>query len=369
MITDQREMRSGEDRLDPAQVLADARRIRGAGHWRRARARLRESRTARWSQRFLAVAVLLSLLTPLLPLPSPTALDLRALPRPPVGPWVQVGGNGFRREYWELSAVDSALVDAREALFGRWQTGPYLGTDSKGRDLLSRILWGSRTSLLVALAATACSLLIGVTYGAFAGLIGGRTDRLMMRLVDVLYSLPFVFLVIFVLALLDAWLDEAGGASRELVFYALVGAVTWLTMARVVRGQVLALKNAEFVQAARAMGASNSHIVFRHLVPNLLSVVIVYLTLTIPSILLVEAFLSFLGLGIQPPRVSWGLLAADGVEAINPLHSFWWIVVWPAVAMGSTLLALNLLGDGVRDALDPRGRAGDTDRPAPGPGA
>ncbi len=356
MIKDWREMSPESERLDTATVLSDAKRIRGTGHWHEARARLAASRSSRWALRFLVAALVLSLLTPLLPLPSPAALNLRSLPRAPVWPWQQLGGNGFRREYWELSALDSGLVDLRQTLFGSWQTGSWLGTDAKGRDLLSRILWGSRTSILVSLAATACSLLIGVTYGAFAGYLGGRTDRLMMRVVDVLYSIPFVFLVIFVLALLDGWLDESASFDREVVFYALVGGVTWLTMARIVRGQVLALKNAEFVLAARALGASTSHVVFRHLVPNLLSVVIVYLTLTIPSIMLFEAFLSFLGLGIQPPRVSWGLLAADGVEAINPLHSFWWIVLWPSIAMGSTLLALNFLGDGLRDALDPQGR-------------
>jgi oligopeptide transport system permease protein len=301
----------------------------------------------------------MSLTAPLLPLPSPVALKLAVEPRSPIAPWTELGEHGFAREYWHLNAFDSALVDVH--VFGDWQTGPWLGTDSKGRDLLSRIVWGSRTSLLAALAATACSLLIGVTYGAFAGLAGGRTDNLMMRAVDVLYSVPFIFLVIFLITIMNAYraeLVERFGIDRELVFYAVIGAVYWLTMARVVRGQVLALRDREFIQAARVLGASTPRILFAHILPNVLSVVIVYLTLTIPAVMLFESFLSFLGLGIEPPKVSWGLLAVDGTEAINPIRIYWWLVVWPSAAMGSVLLALNILGDGLRDALDPKLRNG-----------
>lgn len=261
--------------------------------------------------------------------------------------------------YWELGAVDRGLLAARARLFGLGQTGNWLGTDPQGRDLLARILWGSRTSILVALMAAATSLLIGVTYGALSGYLGGRIDNLMMRIVDVLYSVPFIFIVIFLITVVNEYrveLEDSYGIDREVVFFVVIGAIYWLTMARVVRGQVLALKHSEFIQAAHVMGASTPRILFLHLVPNVLSIVIVYLTLTIPAVMLFEAFLSFLGLGIEAPKVSWGILAKDGTEAITPLDTTWWLVVFPAVAMGSTLLALNVLGDGLRDALDPKQR-------------
>jgi len=261
-----------------------------------------------------------------------------------------------RAGYWKLSRFDELLLGLRFRLFGFWQTGPWFGTDAKGRDLLSRVVWGSRISLQVAFAATLCSLLIGVTYGALAGYLGGRVDNLMMRLVDVFYSIPFIFLVIFVISLLNEYRSDLNdiGIDYIAIFYVVIGLVYWLTMARVVRGQVLSLRNQEFIEAARVLGASTPRILFTHLVPNVLSIVIVYLTLTIPAIMLFEAFLSFLGLGVEPPRVSWGLLALDSAEAIFPIKTFWWLVAWPALAMGSTLLALNVLGDGLRDALDPK---------------
>ncbi|MCL4136315.1 UNVERIFIED_CONTAM: hypothetical protein GTU68_003343 [Idotea baltica] len=242
------------------------------------------------------------------------------------------------------------MVETRVAIFGDWQTGPWLGTDGKGRDILARIIWGSRTSILVSLAAAFCSLAIGVTYGALAGYLGGRVDNLMMRIVDILYSIPFIFLVIFLITIVNEYraeLEDNYGIDRE------------TTMARVVRGQVLSLRNQEFIEAARVLGASTARIVFVHLVPNVLSIVIVYLTLTIPAVMLFEAFLSFLGLGIEPPKVSWGILAVDGSEMVNPVRLYWWLVIFPAGAMGATLLALNLLGDGLRDALDPKMRGRD----------
>jgi oligopeptide transport system permease protein len=345
------------ERSEADRSLARAIELRGESLWSDAWRRLMSHRAAAWCLRFLAVFAIASIAAPLFPLPSPVALNLQTEPEPPVAPWVELGDHGFVREYWRLNAIDSAAVDLRQWIFGDWQTGHWLGTDSKGRDLLSRIVWGSRTSMLVALMATACSLLIGVTYGAFAGLVGGRVDNLMMRLVDVLYSIPFIFLVIFLVTIVNAYrseLEQRFGIDREVVFYFVIGAVYWLTMARVVRGQVLALRKREFVEAARVLGASTPRILFVHVVPNVLSIVIVYLTLTIPAVMLFEAFLSFLGLGIEPPKVSWGLLAVDGTEAINPLRIYGWLVVWPAAAMGSVILALNILGDGLRDALDPK---------------
>lgn len=341
---------------DPEGLLVEALRDRGEGPWTAAWSRLRKNRLAWWSLRFLCALVALSLAAPLLPLPSPKAMPLIAQAHEPVLPWSVPGKGEFQDDYWELGPIDRGLVAVRMMIFGKWQTGPWLGTDSKGRDLLARIIWGSRTSLLVALAAATVSMVIGVAYGAIAGLKGGKTDRLMMRLLDVLYSLPFIFVVIFVLAILNAPRRnlEEPLVDREHVFFLLIGAVYWLTMARVVRGQVLSLRKREFVEAARVLGASTPRILFAHIVPNVLSIVIVYLTLTIPAVMLFEAFLSFLGLGIEPPKVSLGLLAVDGTEAINPLRIYWWLVVWPAAAMGSVLLALNVLGDGLRDALDPK---------------
>ena len=275
---------------------------------------------------------------------------------------VRLEGAGYEDGYWPFTGLvgdfDDMLIEARIAIFGSWQTGNWMGTDSKGRDLMSRIVWGSRTSILVALIASACSLLIGVLYGAFSGFVGGRVDNLMMRIVDILYSIPFIFVVIFLITMVQGLAEARPDLEidRELIFFLVIGAIYWLTMARVVRGQVLSLKNTEFIEAARVMGASTLRILLTHVVPNVLSIVIVYLTLTIPAIMLFEAFLSFLGLGVEPPKVSWGLLAVDGTQVINPIKSYWWLVVFPALAMGSTLLALNVLGDGLRDALDPKMR-------------
>jgi len=328
-----------------------------ASPWRDARRRLLRDRPARISLLVLGLIGATSLAAPLLPLPSPVALDLALEPSAPVAPWAEFGRGGWSPEaYWKLSPPDQALLGLREAIFGDWQTSNWLGTDARGRDLLSRIVWGSRTSIQVALAATLCSLLFGVTYGAFSGLVGGRTDNLMMRAVDVLYSVPVIFLVIFLISALGEYRTRlaAHGIGHMTVFYLVIGGVYWLTMARVVRGQVLVLRETDFIQAARALGASRVRILIRHLLPNVLPVVVVYLTLTIPSVMLFEAFLSFLGLGVEAPMVSWGTLAVDGVEGINPIRPFWWLALWPSLAMGTTLLALGILGDGLRDALDPR---------------
>jgi oligopeptide transport system permease protein len=224
-----------------------------------------------------------------------------------------------------------------------------MGTDNAGRDQLARVLQGGQISLFVGIISTLVSLLIGVTYGATAGYIGGRVDNVMMRFVDVLYSLPYVILVI---VLLSMFRSQTPRGQLTLLFVA-IGSVSWLTMARIVRGQVLSLKNQEFVMAARATGVSGTRIIFRHLIPNTLGPVIVYATLTIPQIMLTEAFLSFLGFGVQAPLSSWGSLAAEGVQNIA---IFPWQLIFPGVTMALTLFSLNFLGDGLRDALDPQMR-------------
>ena len=260
--------------------------------------------------------------------------------------------------YPNLNWLSRWMVRVRYRLFGEWSLGPVCGRDEFGRDILSRVFWGARISIIVGLVATFVSLLIGVSYGAVAGYVGGWVDDVMMRLVDVLYSIPFIFVVIFIITILSQE-DikrklESHGIDRITIFYFLVGAIYWLTMSRVVRGQVVSLRNEQFVESARAMGARQSRIIFRHILPNLLSVVIVYLTLTIPRVMLFEAFLSFLGLGVEPPDVSWGLLANEGIKVITPLKIYWWLILYPSAALGITLFALNFLGDGLRDALDPK---------------
>jgi oligopeptide transport system permease protein len=218
----------------------------------------------------------------------------------------------------------------------------WLGTDPLGRDLLTRILYGGRVSLLVGVAATSVSLLIGVLYGAIAGFAGGRLDSFMMRVVDVLYALPFTIFVIILMVFF--------GRNFILLFLA-IGAVEWLTMARIVRSQVLSIREKEYIEAARVLGYSTSRIILRHVLPNTLGPVIVYVTLTIPQVMLVEAFLSFLGLGVQPPMSSWGILIREGVET---MEEFPWLLLFPSIALSLTLFSLNFLGDGLRDALDPR---------------
>ena len=239
----------------------------------------------------------------------------------------------------------------------------WLGTDTLGRDLLARLLFGGRISIMVGLVASFVALAIGVTYGAVAGFFGGKTDMVLMRIVDILYALPFTIFVILLMVFLkdpmqqvDAWLAahslaNVQGIGKILLLFAAIGAVEWLTMARIVRAQIMSVKKMEFIEAARSLGYSRTRIIFRHMIPNILGPVIVYTTLTIPAVMLLESFLSFLGLGVDAPMSSWGTLIKDGAEK---MEEFPWLLVFPGAVFSLTLFSLNFLGDGLRDALDVR---------------
>ncbi len=278
---------------------------RGTSLWRDAWRRLRRNRMAVASGSFLLLLGVITLLAPVLPgIRDPELQNL------------------------QLGATAPSFAH------------PF-GTDILGRDLLARVAHGGRISILVGLVATLVSFGVGVGYGAAAGYFGGRVDNLMMRFVDVLYSLPYMFLVILLMVYF----------SRSLVMlFVALGFVQWLTMARIVRGQVLSIKQNEYVEAARSMGTGHFAIIFRHVVPNTLGPIIVYATLTVPAVMLQEAFLSFLGLGVQPPQASWGTLVNDGARVIA---FFPWLSLFPGLALALTLFCLNFLGDGLRDALDP----------------
>jgi oligopeptide transport system permease protein len=239
------------------------------------------------------------------------------------------------------------------------------GTDINGRDGLSRVVQGARISLIVGACGAFVSFLVGTTYGMISGYFGGRLDELMMRVLDILYGIPRLLLIIIAVFVFDPplrhWLEAQNliwlvGYSRIILLVITLGLNEWLSLARIVRGQVLSLKQQQFVLAARAVGQSHTKIIVRHLFPNLVGIVTVYLTLTIPAVILDESFLSFLGLGIQAPQSSWGMLLSEGANVINPVRSYWWLLLFPALAMSLTLVALNFLGDGIRDALDPRQR-------------
>lgn len=237
--------------------------------------------------------------------------------------------NTFQEQNLELGATSPSLQH-------------WLGTDTLGRDMFARVLYGGRISLAVGLSATLVSLTIGVVYGAVAGFFGGKTDAIMMRLVDIMYALPFTIFVILLMVFF--------GRNIILLFVA-IGAVEWLTMARIVRGQILSLRKQEFIEAAYALGLGKRRIIFRHMIPNVMGPVIVYTTLTIPAVMLLEAFLSFLGLGVQPPMSSWGSLIKEGADK---MEEFPWLLVFPGTVFALTLFSLNFLGDGLRDALDVR---------------
>jgi oligopeptide transport system permease protein len=299
--------------------------VRGTSLWRDAWKRLLKNKLAVFGMIVVAFIIVASL----------------------IGPPIIAAVTGFTYDYMPPGQQQSfPPFTAADGSFS-W-THP-MGTDNEGRDILARVLQGGRISLAVGFISTIVSLLIGITYGASAGYLGGKIDDVMMRIVDVLYAIPYMMVVIVLLAFFG------GQTPLKQIFllFAALGAVSWLTMARIVRGQVLSLKNQEFVLAARATGVPVPKIIFRHIVPNVLGPVIVYATLTIPQVMLSEAFLSFLGLGVQAPYASWGSLAALGIPNISV---FPWQLIFPGVTMALTLFSLNFLGDGLRDALDPQMR-------------
>ena len=289
---------------EPVDLLEHAEQ--GASLWRDAWQRLRKNKMAVGGGITLLLFILMALLTPWL---APYSYEAQNL---------DLGASPPSAAHW-------------------------LGTDVFGRDVLTQVMYGGRVSLAVGFIATAVALLIGVTWGAVAGYVGGRVDAVMMRIVDILYALPFmIFIVLFMVVF---------GRNVLLLFLA-IGAVEWLTMARIMRSQVQSLRQQEFVEAAISLGLSPAAIIRRHVIPNALGPIIVYTTLTIPSVMLLEAFLSFLGLGIQPPQTSWGLLISYGAET---MEEYPWLLIFPGLALTTTLFSLNFLGDGLRDALDVRG--------------
>ena len=275
---------------------------------------LKQNKAALFSFVTMSAMVVLVILGPLL---SPFAID--------------------QTDWYQLSAKPS------------FSSGHIFGTDDLGRDLFVRVMYGGRISLMVGLVATMVSVFIGVSYGAISGYLGGKTDAIMMRVVDVLYAMPFLFFVILLMVFF--------GRSILLIFIA-IGAVNWLDIARIVRGQTLNIKGKEFVDAARAGGVSNIKIVFKHIVPNLLGLVVVYVALTVPQVILVESFLSFLGLGVQEPMTSWGALVNQGAKQMETSP---WMLVFPGLFLATTLFCFNFIGDGLRDALDPRDRTRQND--------
>jgi oligopeptide transport system permease protein len=294
---------------DKLASMADDLGTEGRSLWEDARRRLFRNRAAVVSMIILGIITVLAVIGPFF---SPHPFD---------------------EIYWERMGIPPEITNSH-----------WFGTDSIGRDLFVRTMYGARVSLMVAFLATGVSLIIGVTYGATAGYFGGRLDGLMMRFVDIMYSMPFMFFVIILMVIF--------GRNIFLIFLAL-GAVEWLTMARIVRGQTLNVRNKEFIEAAVASGVPTWGVISRHVIPNVLGPVIVYLTLTIPQVILIESFLSFLGLGVQEPLTSWGVLISDGAKEMETAP---WMLVLPAFFLAATLFCFNFIGDGLRDALDPKDR-------------
>jgi oligopeptide transport system permease protein len=316
---------------DTEEAVVAAERIQGRSLWQDARRRLFANTAAVVSMIVLVIIAGLAIAVPLIsphPYDEPY-FDRIACPPP---------------DFMNLGIVKAAFGDQAEMCPTAVDQGHWFGTDANGRDLFVRTFIGARVSLAIGVTATVVALIIGVLYGATAGFLGGRIDNLMMRFVDILYALPFIFFVIILMVVF--------GRNFILMFVA-IGAVEWLTMARIVRGQTLSIRRKEYIEAAEAAGVSNWAIIRRHILPNVIGPVIVFVTLTVPAVILAESFLSFLGLGVQEPLTSWGVLISDGAQQ---MQSYPWMLVYPAVMLAVTLFCFNFIGDGLRDALDPKDR-------------
>ena len=317
--------------------------IKGRSLWEDARRRLFANKAAVASMIILTIVAVMSIVFPGITYDDGTRKTQIV---PPLWP------HAYDQTYYDriscpppdslgLTSIFGSQAEACPAAVGQ---GHIFGTDGNGRDLFVRVMLGGQVSLAIGFVATLVALLIGVLYGATAGFIGGRVDNLMMRFVDIMYALPFIFFVIILVVVF--------GRNFILMFVA-IGAVEWLTMARIVRGQTLSIKRKEFIEAAEASGVSTWDIIRRHILPNVLGPVIVYVTLTVPAVILTESFLSFLGLGVQEPYTSWGVLISDGKDQ---MESYPWMLIFPVIFMTITLFCFNFIGDGLRDALDPKDR-------------
>jgi len=296
-------------------------------------------------------------------------------------PWafasVSIGGEGRTARRYEASNIDLNLLPpwwlpageaaedrrrlAAAAAAGQYLPSLWLGTDRLGRDMLARCLAGGATSLAVGFVAALIALTVGTAYGAISGFAGGRTDALLMRVVDVLYGLPSILLVVLLAVAVDGLVERSGWQPRPAarqwvdlaVLFVAIGGIGWLTLARVVRGQVLSLRQRPFMEACEALAVPWSRRLLRHLLPNLAAPIMVYATLAVPTAMLAESFLSFLGIGVREPLPSWGNLAADGLQELNPYRSRWWLLAAPCAALSATLVGLNLVGDWLRRRFDP----------------
>ena len=371
---------SQDARLEAMTAATAASEVKGRSLWQDARRRLFRNKAAVVSMIILGIILMLAIFAPSLSTHAYDTQDYNQVGCAPSGliEMTKLDDADYNSTHPEMAMCGQGIIASFETAKADWDlycgpgntaTAPpevncarepsvddykhFLGTDAIGRDMWVRILYGARVSLAVGVVATMVALIIGVLYGATAGYVGGRVDGYMMRFVDIMYALPFIFFVIILMTVTADIPFFKDPFNRFILIFAAIGAVEWLTMARIVRGQTLSIRRKEFVEAAVAAGVSNGRIIRRHIIPNVIGPVIVFVTLTIPAIILAESFLSFLGLGVQEPMTSWGVLISEGA---NEMETKPWMLVFPALMMAVTLFCFNFIGDGLRDALDPKDR-------------